>query len=152
MTLVIKTFVCLVQTDVDMEHTNLSCDEVLSMSRSMNDAEMSDASSQLSSNHRHLQQEDEPPCPRCLLDSMSNRAILSEDCKHGHDENRWEWISSLPLLKNGPTRPLSCLFSVFSNKQYNIYNKSMQKMSCPSRILRWNLNPWPLKHESSPIT
>ena len=71
-----------------MENTRLSCDELLSMSRSMNDAEMSDASSQRSVHHRHQQREDEPPCQRCILDSMSNRAILTEDCKHGQDENR----------------------------------------------------------------
>ena len=41
------------------------------------------------------------------------------------------------------------LFLVFSNKQYNFYNKSM---SCPSSIRRQDLNPRPLKHESSPIT
>ena len=38
-------------------------------------------------------------------------------------------IISTNILKNGPTRPLFRLFLVFSNKQYNCYNKSMQKMS-----------------------
>ncbi len=76
-----------------MENTRLSCDELLSMSRSLHEAEMSEASSQMSidrmsGHHRHLQQEDEPPCQRCLLNSMSNRAIFTEDCKHGADENR----------------------------------------------------------------
>ena len=31
------------------------------------------------------------------------------------------------FIKNGPTRPLFRLFSVFSNRQYNFYNKSMWK-------------------------
>ena len=45
------------------------------------------------------------------------------------------------------------LFSVFSSKQYNFNNKSMWKMSnCPSSIRHRDLNPWPLGHESSPIT
>ena len=50
------------------------------------------------------------------------------------------------------TRPLFRLFSVFSNKQYNFYNKSMWKMPCSSSIRRWDLNPWPLECESPPIT
>ena len=76
------------QNDVDMENTRLSCDELLSMSRSLHEAEMSDASSQMSIHQRHLEAGDEEPCQRCLISSMSNRAILTEDCKHGQDENR----------------------------------------------------------------
>ena len=55
-------------------------------------------------------------------------------------------------LKMGQSRPLFILYSVFSNKQYNFNNKSMLKMSCPSMIRCRNLNPQPVKHESSPIT
>ena len=54
--------------------------------------------------------------------------------------------------KMGHPRPLFRLFSVFSNKQYNSYNKSMWKMSSPSSIWRWDLNPRPLERESPPIT
>ena len=43
-------------------------------------------------------------------------------------------------------------FQSFSNKQYNFYNKSMWKMSCPSSIRRLDSNPWPLECESPPIT
>ena len=31
------------------------------------------------------------------------------------------------LLKNGPYRAIFLIFSVFSNKQYNLYNKLMWK-------------------------
>ena len=50
----------------------------------------------------------------------------------------------------GQLRPLFRLFSVFSNKQCNIYNKLMQK--CPSSIRRQDSNPWPLELELSAIT
>ena len=52
----------------------------------------------------------------------------------------------------GQPRPLFRLVSVFSNKKYNIYNKSMWKMSCPSSIRHRDSNPRPLEHGSSPIT
>ena len=45
--------------------------------------------------------------------------------------------------------PLFSLFSVFSNKQDQQINV---KMSCPSSIQCRDMNPQPLKHESSPIT
>ena len=51
----------------------------------------------------------------------------------------------------GQTRPLFRLFLVFSNKQYNFYNKSMLKMSCPSSIRCRDLNPRPLERESPRI-
>ena len=41
------------------------------------------------------------------------------------------------ILKNGPTRPLFRLFLVFSNKQYNFYNKSMLKTSIQYTAPRW---------------
>ena len=44
------------------------------------------------------------------------------------------------------------LFLVFSNNQYNFYNKSMWKMSSPSSIWCRDSNPRLLEHESSPIT
>ena len=56
------------------------------------------------------------------------------------------------VFKMSHSRPLFRLFSVFSNKQYNFYNTPMWKMSCPPSIWRRDLNPQPLKHESSPIT
>ena len=52
----------------------------------------------------------------------------------------------------GNTRALFRFFSVFLNKRYNFYNKSMWKMSRSSSIRCWDLNPQPLIHESSPIT
>ena len=53
----------------------------------------------------------------------------------------------------GQPRPLFRLFSVFSNKQYNFYNKSMWKMSkFPSSIWATDSNPQPFVNESSPIT
>ena len=57
------------------------------------------------------------------------------------------------FFKNGPTpRPLFNLFSVFLNKQYNFYYKSMWKnvMSIQYPVL--NSNPRPLEYESPPIT
>ena len=42
--------------------------------------------------------------------------------------------------------PACFLFTVFSNKQYNFYNKSMWKMSIQYT------NPQPFEHESSSIT
>ena len=54
------------------------------------------------------------------------------------------------FLKLGQPQPLFHLFSAFSYKQYNYYNKSMLK--CPSSIWCWDSNPQPLKHESSPNT
>ena len=54
------------------------------------------------------------------------------------------------FLKDQP-QSLFHLFPVFSNKQYNFYNKSMWKMSCPSGLWCWDSNPRPLEHDSSPI-
>ena len=42
--------------------------------------------------------------------------------------------------------------SVFFKKQYNFSKNQCEKMSCPSSIRHWDLNPWPLKHESSSLT
>ena len=54
----------------------------------------------------------------------------------------------------GQPRPFFRLFSVFSNKLYTFYSKSMWKMSkCPSSVWQcMDSNPQPYKHESSPIT
>ena len=41
------------------------------------------------------------------------------------------------------------LFRLFSDKQYYFYN-NFEK--CPSSIQCWDSNPWPLDHESPPIT
>ena len=71
------------------------------------------------------------------------------------------WLDSVAVLmlnwqqiffKNGPTPASFSIFSVFSNKQYNFYNNSMWKMSCPSSIQRRDSNPRPLEHKMSPIT
>ena len=59
-------------------------------------------------------------------------------------------IGSCILLKMDQLRPLFCLFLVFSNKQYNFSTNQCEK--CPSSIWRWDLNPQPFEHESSPIT
>ena len=58
----------------------------------------------------------------------------------------------LHLFKKGPTPASFCLFSVFSNKQYNFTTNPCEKMPCPSRKRHRDSNPRPLKHESSPIT
>ena len=60
--------------------------------------------------------------------------------------------SELIFLKNGPIPVSFCIFSVFSNKQYIFYNKSMLKKSCPSSIQYQDLNPRPSEHETPPIT
>ena len=61
--------------------------------------------------------------------------------------------SFMHVFKYGPTPASFCLFLVFSNKQYNFYNKSMWKMSkSPSSIWHRDSKPQPYKHESSPIT
>ena len=52
---------------------------------------------------------------------------------------------------NGPTPASPFIFGLFK-QTIQFYNKSMWKMSCPSYLRLWDLNPWPLKHESSPIT
>ena len=53
----------------------------------------------------------------------------------------------------GQPRSLFRLFKVFSNKQYNFYNKSMQKMSkCPSIIARRDSNRQSFEQNLSPIT
>ena len=53
-------------------------------------------------------------------------------------------------LFNGPTPDSFGLFWSFQTN--NIVFKTSQKMSCPCSIVRWDSNPWPLKHEPSPIT
>ena len=61
--------------------------------------------------------------------------------------------NGLLYFKNGPAPASFCLFSVISNKhQYNFYNKSMWKNVNPSSIWRWDSNPRPFEHKSSPIT
>ena len=52
-------------------------------------------------------------------------------------------IFSKVFLKNGPTPASFCLFSAFSNNQYNFYNKSMWKNVYPvysARIWTHNLS------------
>ena len=56
------------------------------------------------------------------------------------------------FLKNRPTpASFSIIFGRFK-QTIQFYNKSMWKMSCPSRIWCRDSNPWPLEHESPPIT
>ena len=52
------------------------------------------------------------------------------------------------FLKNGPSPASFCLFSVFSNKLYNFYYKSMWK----SPSCKWSRDSNRWYHESSPIT
>ena len=58
----------------------------------------------------------------------------------------------LSILKKLANPRLLIYFQSFSNKQYNFYNKSMWKYVISFSIQRWDLNPRPLKHESSPQT
>ena len=54
------------------------------------------------------------------------------------------------FFKYGPS-PAS--FSLFSTFQLNITIFTTNKCEkCPSSIWHWDLNPWPLEHESPPIT
>ena len=53
---------------------------------------------------------------------------------------------------NGQPRPLFHLFAIFSIKHHNFTAHKCEKMPCPSSIWHQDLNPWPLEHESSPIT
>ena len=80
------------------------------------------------------------------MNSIHNlvRIRQSEECRYCHP--------CLFFYKLGQSRPLFCLFSVFSDKPYHLNNKSIWKMSCPSSIWCWDSNSRPLKHELSPIT
>ena len=51
---------------------------------------------------------------------------------------------------NGPTPASFCLFSIFSNKQYNFTTNICEK--CPCSIRCRDSNPQPSEHESLPIT
>ena len=55
----------------------------------------------------------------------------------------------LLFFKNGPIPASFCLFSVFSNKQYNFTTNQCEK--CPTSIRCRDLNPQPFEHESSTI-
>ena len=63
-----------------------------------------------------------------------------------------DWaILWIPFLKNGPT-PASFLFIFyFSNKHYNFFTNFFVK-KCKNNIPCRDSNPWPLGHESPPIT
>ena len=58
------------------------------------------------------------------------------------------------IFQNGPTPASSSfIFGLFKQTTYNVYNKSMWKMSkSPSSIRRRDSNPQPFKHESSSTT
>ena len=53
---------------------------------------------------------------------------------------------------NGPTLAYFCLFSLFSTNSTIFTTNQCQSMSCPSSVQCRNSNPWPLKHELSPVT
>ena len=72
---------------------------------------------------------------------LSHTFILSLSLSHFFSSKKW----AKPGL-------FFVYFWSFSNKQYNFYNKSMWKMSCPSSIRRWDSNQRPLERESHPIT
>ena len=46
---------------------------------------------------------------------------------------------------------LSFIFGLFKQTSLQFYNKYMWK-KIPSSIRCWDLNPWPLEHESLPVT
>ena len=74
-------------------------------------------------------------CYRWLQLVMWSECILWQGNRFvSKESNRW---CLLHEVKNGPTTPLFRLLSVFSNKQYNIYNKSMWKMSIQYTALRF---------------
>ena len=53
---------------------------------------------------------------------------------------------------NGPTRPFFVYFWSFQTNSTIFTTNQCEKMSWPSSIQRWDLNPWPLEHELSPTT
>ena len=61
-------------------------------------------------------------------------------------------MRSTPIQKMGQPRPLFVHFRSLQIKNYFFTTNQCEKMSCPSSIWRWDSNPRPLKHESSPIT
>jgi len=65
---------------LDMDNTRMSCEELLSMTRSLHESN--------SSNHIHEDHEADLVCQRCLLNNLSNRALLGEGCQHENNEFR----------------------------------------------------------------
>ena len=69
----------------------------------------------------------------------------------------WSWLQYLTLFhllkiiffKWANPGLFFIYFRSFQTIQYNFYNKSKK---CSFSIQRWDSNPWPFKHESSPIT
>ena len=56
-------------------------------------------------------------------------------------------------LKKWPTPVSFSFIFIFSKQNNSLFTaKHCEKMSCPSSIRHRDLNPWPLEHESSPIT
>ena len=66
---------------------------------------------------------------------------------YGNIPYMFEYCANLVLFfsifLNGPTRPLFNWFSVFSNKQYNFYNKSNWKNFMPIQYMAQGLEPMP---------
>ena len=61
-----------------------------------------------------------------------------------------KYANQFSFFKYGPTRASFCLFLSFQTNIKIFKTNKCEK--CPSRKQRWDLNPWPLKHESPPIT
>ena len=59
----------------------------------------------------------------------------------------WSYTNVWVVFLNGTLQASFCLFSVFSNKQYDFYNKL-----CQPSIHCLDLNPRPLEHKSTHVT
>ena len=60
------------------------------------------------------------------------------------------YLSTVFLFKSGPSLASFCLFSSFQTNISIFITKKCEKS--PSSIWWWDSNPWPLEHESPPIT
>ena len=83
----------------------------------------------------------------CICQSINQYSIAAD---------QWAGIGLVFVwfffVQNGTTQPLFVYFWSFQTNNRNFHNKPTWKMSCPSSIRHRDSNPWPLKHELSPIT
>ena len=57
------------------------------------------------------------------------------------------------IFKNGPTpSSISFIFGLFKTNKTILTTNQCEKMSCPSSLWRWDLNPQPSEREFPPIT
>ena len=96
--------------------------------------------------------------PKPLMSRTPSSTELTASCcqeRRPRVTTHWRYRKRLIIsfLKNGPTlAPFLFILGLFQTNSTSFYNKSMWKISWPSSIWRWDLNPQPLELESSPIT